>query len=475
MDHSIDNKKVYFEKIAGSRKKPRGISAYYWNEITNYCDYFAQEDISVLEVGCGAGELLNGIRAKRKVGIDFSPSMIAVAKERFSGIEFRVMEAENLQLTEKFDLIILSNLIGYLDDVEEVFKQLHKVCHPQTKIIITYYNYLWEPVLKFAEWAGLKTATPIQNWLSLTDINNLLFVAGFDVYRNTKRMIFPFSIPLLKGLLNRFLAKLPFFRFFSINIYTFARPTATIAPADYKDKYSVSVVIPARNESGNIENAILRLPKLGNHTEIIFVEGNSTDDTWDKIQQIAAKYASSHDIKIAQQGGKGKADAVRKGFGIATGDILMILDADLTVPPEDLPKFYDAIASGKGDFINGSRMVYPMDKDAMRFLNLLGNKFFSSAFTWLLEQRFKDTLCGTKVIFRNDYYRLVKNQSYFGNFDPFGDYDLIFGAHKLNHKIVEIPIRYKERTYGTTNISRFKHGLILFRMCIFAARKIKFI
>ncbi len=475
MDYPLNNKKEYFEKIAPKRKKPRGVSAYYWNEITNYCDYFVQDDISVLEIGCGAGELLDGIHAKHKVGIDFSPAMIAIAKERFPGIDFHVMEAEHLQLNEKFDLIILSNLIGHLDDVQEVFKQLHKVCHSQTKIIITYYNYLWEPVLKFAEFVGLKTHTPIQNWLSLADINNLLYVSGFDVYRNTKRMIFPFSIPLLKGVLNRFLAKLPFFRFFSINIYTFAKPMSTLSPSDYSDKYSVSVIIPARNESGNIENAILRLPKLGSHTEVIFVEGNSTDYTWNEIQKIAKKYASTHDIKIIQQSGKGKADAVRKGFGMATGDILMILDADLTVPPEDLPKFYDAIASGKGDFVNGSRMVYPMDKDAMRFLNLLGNKFFSSAFTWLLEQKFKDTLCGTKVIFRKDYHRLVKNQSYFGDFDPFGDYDLIFGAYKLNHKIVEIPIRYKERTYGTTNISRFKHGLILLRMCIFAARKIKFI
>lgn len=475
MKYPITDIKTYFDKLAPGRKKPRGVNDYYWGEITAYCDYFSQEDISVLEIGCGAGELLNGIRAKRKVGIDFSPAMIAAAKEKYPAVEFHVMEAENIQLQEKFDLIIVSNLIGYLDDVQEVFRQLHKVCHSQTKIIVTYYNYLWEPVLKFSETVGLKTPTPIQNWLSLTDINNLLFLAGFDVYRNTKRMIFPFKVPLLKDVLNRYLAKLPFFRFFSINIYTFARPMPTLAPVEYADKYSVSVVIPARNESGNIENAILRLPKLGKHTEIIFVEGNSTDDTWDKIQEIAKKYSTTHDIKITQQSGKGKADAVRKGFSIATSDILMILDADLTVPPEDLPKFYDAIASGKGDFINGSRMVYPMDKDAMRFLNLLGNKFFSNAFTWLLEQEFKDTLCGTKVIFREDYYRLQKNQSYFGDFDPFGDYDLIFGSHKLNHKIVEIPIRYRERTYGTTNISRFKHGLILLRMCIFAARKIKFI
>jgi glycosyltransferase involved in cell wall biosynthesis len=244
---------------------------------------------------------------------------------------------------------------------------------------------------------------------------------------------------------------------------------------NYDKKYSTTVVIPARNESGNIENAILRLPKFGKHIEIIFIEGNSTDDTWQKVQEIQKKYAGTHDIKIGQQKGKGKGDAVREGYKMATGDILMILDADLTVPPEDLPKFYNAIASNKGDFINGTRLVYPMDKEAMRFLNYLGNHFFSWAFTWLLDQRFKDTLCGTKVMFRKDYIKLIKNRKYFGEFDPFGDFDLLFGAHKLNLKIVEVPIRYKERTYGETNISRFKHGVILLRMCAFASRKCKFI
>jgi glycosyltransferase involved in cell wall biosynthesis len=295
------------------------------------------------------------------------------------------------------------------------------------------------------------------------------------VYRNSKRLIFPFYFPILSTLLNRYLAKFPIFRFFSFNIYSFAKPLPQNDESLYAQKYSTTVVIPARNESGNIENAILRLPKFGKHTEIIFVEGNSTDDTWEKIQEIQKKYAATHDIKIAQQKGKGKADAVREGYKIATGDILMILDADLTVPPEDLPKFYNAIASSKGDFINGTRLVYPMDKEAMRFLNYLGNHFFSWAFTWLLDQRFKDTLCGTKVMFREDYIKLTANRKYFGEFDPFGDFDLLFGAHKLNLKIVEVPIRYRERTYGSTNISRFKHGVILLRMCAFASRKCKFI
>ncbi|MGB4902375.1 MAG: glycosyltransferase family 2 protein [Saprospiraceae bacterium] len=233
-------------------------------------------------------------------------------------------------------------------------------------------------------------------------------------------------------------------------------------------------MIPARNESGNIENAILRIPTFGKHIEIVFIEGNSTDDTWHTIHQVQSKYKDTHDIKILQQTGKGKGDAVRKAFEHCTGDILMILDADLTMPPEDLPKFYHAIASGKGDFINGCRLIYPMESQAMRTLNTLGNHFFSKAFSWLLEQPIKDTLCGTKVLFRKDYEQLILNRSFFGNFDPFGDFDLLFGAYKLNLKIIDLPIRYKDRTYGDTNISRFSHGFLLLRMVMFAAGKIKF-
>ncbi len=472
----MNDKKTYFDNLAKSRKK-RGISAYYWNEITNYSKYFSHEDSSVLEIGCGCGDLLAGIDGNRKVGIDFSEEMIAWAKEKHpqKNIEFFVMDANNINLNEKFDLVIISNLIGFVDDIQNVFEQVKKVCHPNTKIIVQFYNSLWEPVIKFAELIGLKKKTPLQNWLNSRDINNLLFVSGFDIYRNSKRLIFPVFFPILSFILNKYLAKFPIFRFFSLNIYSFAKPLPENDEQVYNQKYSTTVVIPARNESGNIENAITRLPKFGKHVEIIFIEGNSTDDTWKKIQEIQKKYAATHDIKIGQQKGKGKADAVREGYKMATGDILMILDADLTVPPEDIPKFYNAIASGKGDFINGTRLVYPMDKEAMRFLNYLGNHFFSWAFTWLLEQRFKDTLCGTKVMFRTDYIKLTKNRKYFGEFDPFGDFDLLFGAHKLNLKIVEVPIRYRERTYGTTNISRFKHGVILLRMCAFASRKCKFI
>jgi SAM-dependent methyltransferase len=464
----------FFEAIAPERDKWKKKNSYYWKDLEYLCAFLVPESAVVLEIGCGTGDLLANIKAKRKVGIDFSVQMVEIARRKYPGIEFHVMEAERLEFQETFDYIILSNLIGYLEDIQKVFVELNKVCHQHTKIIVTYYNFLWEPILDLAERFGLRMKQPLQNWLSRQDIVNLLYLGGFDAFKVGERLLLPLYVPLLSAVINKYVGKLPFFRKLCITDYAIAKPLLIQPEARFKNQYSVSVIIPARNESGNIENAVKRMPFMGRHTEIIFVEGNSTDDTWKTIQEVSEKYGSTHDIKVTKQDGKGKGDAVRKGFDMASGDILMILDADLTVPPEDLPKFYDVIASGKGQFINGSRLVYAMDEKAMRFFNLLGNKFFSLMFTWLLDQRFKDTLCGTKVLFKNDYEQLRRGRGFFGDFDPFGDFDLIFGASKLNLKIVEIPIRYKERTYGSTNISRVRHGLLLLKMCIFAARKIKF-
>ncbi|MFQ5561870.1 MAG: glycosyltransferase, partial [Nitrospinota bacterium] len=447
--------------------------AYYWDGIVNYCNYFIHDDDRVLEIGCGNGESLSKLKGRKRTGIDFSPKMIALAKKKYSDIEFIQMDAESITFDTTFDVIILSNVIGYFENIQQVFESMKSVCHKGTRVIITYYNYMWEPVIKLAEFIGVKKRSLEQNWLSQIDIDNLLYLSGFEGYKSTRRLLVPVNIPVLSFLMNKFFSKLPLFNFLCLNTFVCARPICAKKESTEK-QYSTTVVIPARNESGNIENAVTRLPQFGKHVEIIFVEGNSQDDTWETIQKVAKKYKATHDIKFVKQDGKGKGDAVRKGYSIASGDILMILDADLTVPPEELPKFYNALAEGKGEFINGSRMVYPMEKKAMRPLNVLGNKFFSVSFSWILETSIKDTLCGTKVMFKKDYVKLAANKKFFGDFDPFGDFDLIFGAYKLNLKIIDLPIRYKERTYGDTNISRFRHGLILLRMCAFAAYKIKF-
>jgi glycosyltransferase involved in cell wall biosynthesis len=305
-----------------------------------------------------------------------------------------------------------------------------------------------------------------QNWLTPSDVNNLLHLAGFETVRTSNEILWPLP---LGGFANRYLSRLWPFREMVLSNFVIARPAPHPA-----DKPSVSVVVAARNEEGNIKNIFERVPHMGSKTELIFVEGHSKDKTYETIEKEMALHPGTSSL-LFRQPGIGKADAIRLGFEKASGDILMILDADLTVPPEDLPRFYEAIASGKGEFINGVRLVYPMEKEAMRFLNFLGNKFFSLAFSWLLGQSVKDTLCGTKVMWRKDYEEIAANRSYFGDFDPFGDFDLIFGAAKMNLKIVDMPIRYRERVYGTTNISRWKHGALLLRMVAFAAQRIKFV
>lgn len=459
----------HFEKLAPHLRRYRKTYGYFWNDIVRYCNYFIYEDDSVLEIGCATGDMLAKMKGSKKTGIDFSPKMIEIAKEYYPDIDFYVQDAENLNLNQTFDTIVLSHTTGYFVDVLKVFDSFKNVCHHRTRIIINYYNFLWEPALLIGEFVGFKRKSPKQNWLTKKDLQTFLYLAGYETYRSSQRVLLPINIPIISWFLNKFIGRLPLINYLCLNQYLFARPICKLP----KNEYSTTIVIPARNESGNLENALERMPKFGSRQEIIFIEGNSTDDTWEQMQKLPEKYPK-WDIKIAQQSGKGKGDAVRKGFSMATGDILMILDADLTVPPEDLSSFYFALTKNKGEFINGSRLVYPMERNAMRLLNLFGNKFFSIMFSWLLEQPIKDTLCGTKVIFKSDYEKLIKNRSFFGEFDPFGDFDLIFGAYKLNLKIIDLPIRYRERVYGDTNISRFSHGLMLLKMLGYAARKIKF-
>lgn len=459
----------YFNQVAPNRQRFRTRHQYFYKLVENYLKFYVPKESKVLVIGCGTGELLQALEITHGVGIDISEEMITIAKEKFPQFEFYCMDGEQPTLTGTFDIIIFSDVIGYFEDIQMAFEKIRPLCTSETRIMITYYNALWRGALQVAEKLKLKMSEPVIAWLAPNDIQNLLELSGFEVIRKNLKIMLPINIPFISGFFNYFIANLPFFRKLCLQEIVSAR-----IKRDSQNEASVSVIIPTRNEKGNIRSALERVPMMGKHTEIIFVDGHSTDGTLEEIQSQKVNF-NNLDIKIFSQEGKGKGDAVRKGFANACGDILMILDADLTVPPEELPKFYAAIVTGKGEFINGTRLVYPMEEKAMRFLNLLGNKFFSMVFTYLLEQRFKDTLCGTKVISKTNYLKLAANRNYFGDFDPFGDFDLLFGAAKLNLKIVEIPIRYRERTYGETNISRFRHGWILLKMCVYAFKKIKMV
>jgi hypothetical protein len=391
-----------------------------------------------------------------------------VAPEYPTGPEDHVTTLEALPAPP--DRVVLNGCLHYVEDVQAVFEKVRRISGPDTRLIISYFSSAWKPLLWLASKMRLADAGGREVWLAPSDVQNLLVLAGFDIVSQGQRVLLPIYIPLISEIVNRWLAPLPVFRWFALANVVVARPV----PEKVRNAPSVSIVVPGRNERGNIASLVERLPPLGPLDELIFVEGHSTDGTWEEMQRVAAAHPGRR-IRCFQQTGRGKGDAVRLGFAHAECDILMILDADLSVPPESLPRFYNAICDGIGEFINGSRLVYPMDERAMRFANLVGNKFFAAAFSFLLGQPLKDTLCGTKVLRRSAYDAIARDRAYFGDFDPFGDFDLLFGASRQALKIVELPVRYRERTYGETNIRRWSHGWLLLRMTLFAARRLRFL
>jgi SAM-dependent methyltransferase len=440
----------------------------YRRMLAHYYNLLIPPAASVLEVGCGGGELLALLRARTRVGVDLSENQIRRARDRVPEGRFHVQAGELLALEERFDYIIISDTVNYAADVQKMFARLQRVSHPQTRLVLNFYNTLWRPVLSLATAAGVRARQPESNWLARSDVRTFLELADWELLRTFSQFLIPVRCLGLGPLVNRWLA--PLLSHLCLTIFCVARPR----PARGPQQWSTTIVIPARNEAGNIEAAVRRTPQVGTRTDLIFVEGHSTDGTWEEIQRVMRAYPDRNIVCLRQRG-VGKGDAVRTGFAAARGDVLMILDADLTVPPEELPKFYDVLATGHAELANGVRLVYPMEQQAMQFLNLCANKAFSLLFTWLLGQSIKDTLCGTKAMLRSDYERLAANRSYFGDFDPFGDFDLLFGAGKLNFKIADVAIRYRERTYGKTNIARWKHGWLLLRMALVAARKLKFV
>lgn len=473
----------FADRIAPTRADWRARNAGYYRDDRAYMRFLIPPGKTVLDLGCGDGELLAGLEPETGVGVDFSEKMVEQARSQHPDLRFHVADVERLQplidqlLADNggrpYDVIVLSDTVGYLDDCQATLEGLHGLCGPETRIVVAYYSSLWEPILRLGEGVGLKMHQPEVNYLGAKDVETILALADFEPIKTEWRQIVPRALLGIGTAINRFIGTLPVIRRLALRHYVVARSTLAERPANL----SATVLVPCRNEKGNIESAVTRLPRFCDDIEVIYVEGNSSDGTFEECERVRDHYAKPEnggwDIKVLKQPGKGKADAVWTGFDQARGDILMILDADLTMPPEELPKYYQAISRGKGEFVNGSRLVYPMEKGAMRFLNYWANRTFALIFSFLLNQRFTDTLCGTKVITRKDYEALKEGRRYFGDFDPFGDFDLIFGAAKLNLKIVEVPIRYADRTYGEPQISRFRDGWLLLKMVVFAWRKLK--
>lgn len=465
----------HWNKIADMGAKTSIFASYYHSRLTDVYRQNISPGVRILELGCGKGDLIASLKPSFGLGLDFSCRMVSGARARHPEITFVEADAHALPLagSRPFDVIILSDFLNDVWDVEAVFTELRRVVHSRTKIVINSYSRLWEPILGIAERLGLAKPNLRQNWLTSDDIRNLLYLADFEIIRRWEEILLPLSIPVLNGMFNRVLIRLWPLRHLALTNFIVARPAPQVSIKE-QEQLSVSIIVPARNEEGNIPQLFERIPDFGAKVELVFVEGHSKDGTYDAIEREMAAHPEIS-CQLHRQKGVGKGDAVRLGFEVATGDILMILDADLTVPPEDLPRFYEVLRSGKAEFANGVRLVYPMHEEAMRFLNLLGNKYFGILFSWLIGQPIKDTLCGTKALRKEDYETISANRAHFGEFDPFGDFDLLLGAARRNLKIIDIPVRYRERTYGTTNIDRWRHGLLLFRMAWIAALRLKFV
>lgn len=454
--------------IAQQREGWINRNPYYYSEVIKSLRFIIPEGSSVLHVRCSTGFLLNALKPSRGVGIDDSDKQIEIARRRFPELSFHDSSPESPVVEGVFEYIIISSVEDIVD-LKAVLDGLKSNANRSTRFILLHYNFLWHPLVQLAENLHLKIPQKLHNWFSLKDINNILLLSNYEPIHTKKVVLFPYYIPLLSYLLNRFVARFPLFRGLTMTRLTVARMM------DVKTKeYSVTVVVPCKNEAGNIESAVQRIPEMGKGTEIIFGDDKSTDGTKEKVLEMIKKYPQKN-IRVLDGPGICKAENVWTCFDQAKGDILMILDADLTVIPEELPYFYEAITRNHGEFINGSRLVYPMHKDAMKPVNMLGNKFFSTLFSYILDTTIKDTLCGTKVLWREDYQNIKKLRGTWGIQDRWGDYELIFGSAKRHLKIVDLPVHYMDRTYGETKMTnRFKNGWIMLRMCMVSLKKIKF-
>lgn len=456
----------FFDNLAPERDYWIAKNKYYYSQLFNLHKWLVEKGSIVLDIGCGTGDLLSSVLPKNGVGIDASFEMVKRATKKYPHYKFQVMDAHHLELKEQFDYILLSNLVGYLDDIWQVLRNLRKVSHERTRIIITNYNYLWQPLMAFSEKLHLKMPDRIQNWLPQQFIEHFLYLCGFEVVKKGKYLHIPIDIPYFSNPLNKIFSNLPLIDRFGLIEYIVARPS-TLPDYHMKDT-TVSVIVPTYKEAGNIKTIVERMPHVGTKTELIFVDLPGGDGTKEAIQKAIKDYKGRLSITYVQQEKKtGKIGALRLGVKNSQGQIIIIYDADVTIPPEDIEKIYLALLERKGEFINGTRLVYPTEKGAMRFLNHLGNTLFANLFTWGLGQHFTDTLCGTKGFWREDFYHFEDIKTKYDNLDRYGDLYLLLSAYRKNLKIAEVPLRYKIRRYGDTKMDRFKNGFQFLLMFIY--------
>jgi SAM-dependent methyltransferase len=457
------------DAIADTRDQWIHSNRYFYGRLERVLRFIVEPGKRVLDVRCQTGHLLASVKPSYGVGVEIGDAIIACARRQHPGLRFLRCEPEELNLNEVFHYVLFNHIFDTVD-ILRALERIREHCTGDTRLVIINYNQLWQPVLNLASRTGFRSQFVEPNWVTDNDVRNFLKLAGFQPVRKYDLLLSPKWIPVVSAVLNDFLARLPGIRRLCLLRVIVARP---LEKPEMETDVSVSVVVPCRNEAGNIESAVERIPQMGNHTEIIFCDDRSDDGTADEVRRMQALHPEK-DIRLLEGPGICKAENVWTGFRAAQGDVLMILDADLTVMPEELPVFLRALVNRRGEFVNGSRLVYPMQQGAMKLANLLGNKFFGMLFSYLLDQRIKDTLCGTKVLWRKDWLRMESNLGTWGLKDLWGDYELLFGAAKLQLDVVEVPVRYQERIHGVTKMTRVvSNGLRMLRICWHAWRRLE--
>ena len=368
---------------------------------------------------------------------------------------------KNNKSNGKYDFIYLNGTLGKSQDLVGLLSNLQKYCHPSTRLLIYQHNHLWQWILTLSEKLGLKRREGVQNWLSVADTSVYLSGCGYEVTRVFRRTICPIFAFGLGPAVNATGVILPFFDFFKLDQFILARPLPELFPGTSPN--SLTVCITVRNEKENIEKIVRSLPIVCENQEILFVEGHSTDGTRQEIERVIKKYPSKN-VRVIGQPGKGQGDAIRVGFKDAKGEIIILYEGDGTSDPGDLKYFYDSMRQGRFEFIEGSRFVYPLVSEAMPFTNKLGNIFFARWFSFFLGQRTTDVLSGIKAILKRDYDCLYARWGFLGLQDPFGDFELLYGAARMGLKFGEVPMRYYPRVYGVSKSNVIKHGLYLLRM-----------
>jgi hypothetical protein len=465
---SRETRRLHQDQLAAKRDRWVRSNRYFYDRLKRLLRFIIEPSERVLEIRCQTGHLLASVEPAYGVGVEIGDRLVEIAQRNYPHLHFLTSDPEDLQLNETFDYVIFNYIFDTVD-VLGALRSARRACHRDTRLIVCNYNQLWQPLLELASRIGLRTPFEQPNWLSERDVTGFLELAGFSVVRTHRFLLVPKYIPLLSAVCNELLARVPGIRRLCLMQLIVARPKPEPRT---EDNVSVSVIVPCRNERDNIGPAVERVPEMGNHTEILFCDDKSSDGTSAEVERMIYKYPD-RDIRLIQGPGICKAENVWTGFRAAKGDVLMILDGDLAVMPEELPHFLQSLLSGSGEFINGSRLVYPMPKEAMRFSNMVGNKLFSMTFSYLLDQRIKDTLCGTKVLWRKDWLRIERNLGYWGVKDLWGDYELLFGASKLHLQIREVPVHYQERIYGVTKMNKvFSNGLRMLKICLGAWQKL---